>query len=58
LFGIGVAIAKILDRNSLQADDGKLFLRTPMATDYILFVHGVKTRDEDKFCQLATTLFQ
>jgi hypothetical protein len=27
-----------------------------MPTDYILFVHGVKTRDKDEFCRLATIL--
>jgi hypothetical protein len=30
-------------------------LHTP--TDYILSVHGVKTRREDEFCRLASTLF-
>ena len=29
-----------------------------MATDYILFVHGVKTRQKDEFTRLAQLLFQ
>ncbi|MFM7448273.1 MAG: hypothetical protein ACKO24_06730 [Leptolyngbyaceae cyanobacterium] len=28
-----------------------------LPTDYVLFVHGVKTRQEDEFCRLASALF-
>jgi len=31
---------------------------TAMATDYLLFVHGVKTRREAVFRNLASTLFK